>query len=295
MLGERYRLPIGPFLAGGIFPGALPDPDEDIPPLSDYDRLTAFRPEERPKVAHYQSFPIVTFGFDPIESCGLTPIWINYDWTGEYRMATPGQLMHALHAATGIPLPTIVDLDRKLVKAGLRTKGGRGLNAAQMTPRDAARLLTALLASGHANVAADAVNRYARTQCDRERSSQDQFAATELDELKSLPASHGFVDALATLIAAASTGSWAMLTASGGDHLPHIEVYAFTRATRGRIRISDLQNGLTASVEYVPRPTTAEKKGRGAPVPTAAQEVGDLEQTRRITERTIFAVAKILA
>jgi hypothetical protein len=210
-------------------------------------------------------------------------------------MATPGQLMHALHAATGIPLPTIVDLDRKLVKAGLRTKRGRGLNAAQMTPRDAARLLTALLASGHANVAADAVNRYARTHCDRERSSQDQFAATDLNELKSLPASHGFVDALAALIAAASTGSWASLTAGGEDHLPHIEVYAFTRATRGRIRISGLPNGLTASVEYIPRTAPAEKRThRAADAPTV-HDVGDLEQSCRITERTLSAVATILA
>jgi hypothetical protein len=40
-----------------------------------------------------------------------------------------------------MPLPTVVDIDRKLVKAKLRTKEGRGFNAAQMAPLDAARLL----------------------------------------------------------------------------------------------------------------------------------------------------------
>lgn len=209
-------------------------------------------------------------------------------------MATPGQLMNALYAATGIPLPTIVDLDRKLVKGGLRTKGGRGLSAAQMTPLDAARLLTALLASGHANTAVEAVKRYTSTQCDRERSSRDQFGAAHFDELTSLPAHHGFVDALAAVIAAASTGSLAKLVDDEKGSTPHIEVFALTRATRGRIRISGLPNGLTVSMEYISQ-STAKKKGRPSRQANNEQGGGDLEQSRRITERTLFPVARILA
>ena len=56
-------------------------------------------------------------------------------------MATPPELTQTVSEATGVALATVVDMDRRLVKAKLRTKGGRGLNAARMTELDAARLL----------------------------------------------------------------------------------------------------------------------------------------------------------
>ena len=211
-------------------------------------------------------------------------------------MASPAQLMETISGATGVPLATVVDIDRRLVKAELRTKGGRGFNAAQMTALDAARLLTGILGSAQANTAAEAVERYAQTRVDRARSSDKMFTAVQLDDLAALPARHGFVDALTALIASGSSGSLARLIAAArDDRCPHIEIFTFTRATRGRIRISGLPNGLTASMEYVPRPAAPQKKSRRAPVAVAALDMGDLEQSRRITERTIFAVAKILA
>ena len=63
--------------------------------------------------------------------------------------------MERTSEVTGVPLATVVDMDRRLVKAGLRAKSGRGFNVAQMTPLDAARLLTAILASSQANLAAE--------------------------------------------------------------------------------------------------------------------------------------------
>ncbi len=61
-------------------------------------------------------------------------------------MASPAQLMETISGATGLPLATVVDIDRRLVKARLRTIGGRGFSVARMMPLDAARLLTAILA-----------------------------------------------------------------------------------------------------------------------------------------------------
>jgi hypothetical protein len=81
-------------------------------------------------------------------------------------MASPGELVRTVSSVTGVPLPTIVAIDRRLVKAKLRTKGGRGFNAAQMTALDAARLLTGVLASPHANSAVDVVRRYSQTHAD---------------------------------------------------------------------------------------------------------------------------------
>lgn len=208
-------------------------------------------------------------------------------------MATPAQLVQTISSATGVPLPTVVDIDRKLVKAKLRTKEGRGFNAAQMAPLDAARLLTAVLGSAHANTAADAVARYAKTWPDRTRSSEKLFATAMLDDLTKLSARHSFVDALGALITSAATGSLAKLIAITEDGWkPMIEVFAFTRATRGRIRIAGLPNGLTASIEYIPAPggrNSRRKPGR------TEEESGDLEQSRRITERTILPVAALLA
>src|ERR1700693_2808724 len=102
-------------------------------------------------------------------------------------MASPAQLVHAASDATGVPLPTVVDIDRKLVKGELRTKGGRGFNAAQMTPLDAARLLTAVLASPQANASVDAVERYSHTRVDGKRSSDKLFGSADLDDLAALP------------------------------------------------------------------------------------------------------------
>lgn len=201
-------------------------------------------------------------------------------------MTSPAQLVETISRVTGVPLPTIVDIDRKLVKANLRSKGGRGLHAAQMTPLDAARLLTAVLANPQASASAEAVERYARTRVDKARSSDKLFMSAQLDDLSSLSVGHSFIDALAALIDSVSSGALAALIAKADeDWLPSIEVFAFTRATRGRIRIAGLPNRLTASVEYMP--------ARGAP-PSPLGFTGDLEQSRRITERTIFSVAELL-
>jgi hypothetical protein len=214
-------------------------------------------------------------------------------------MATPAQLVTAISAATGVPLPTIVDIDRKLVKGKLRAKGGRGFSAAQMTALDAARLLTAVLGSPQANTSVEAVERYANTRIDRARSSDKLFGAASLDDLAALPARHSFVDALAALIASASTGSLAELMAdSVGGWVPHIEVFAFSRATRGRIRIAGLPKAQTVSMEYIPSP--ADAKTRVKPMSRSRDahthvNTGDLEQSRRITERTILPIAKLLA
>ena len=211
-------------------------------------------------------------------------------------MASPAELVQTVSSLTGVALPTVVDIDRKLVKAGLRTKGGRGFNAARMSPLDAARLLTAVLAGPQATEAADAVERYSNTHADKTCSSEKLFATAKLADLGTLPDPHSFVDALAALISSASTGALAELVAS--EEMPSIEVFAFTRAVRGRIRIAGLPDGLTASVEYCPAPATPRSsRHKRRPVRDAPEDerIGDLEQSRRITERTIWPIARLLA
>jgi hypothetical protein len=205
-------------------------------------------------------------------------------------MATPAELVSAISKATGVPLATMVDIDRKLVKGNLRTKHGRGFSAARMTPLDAARLLTAVLAGSQANASVEAVQRYTETRMDKGRSSPKAFEAADIDDLATLPVRHSFVDALAAIIASAATGSLAKQIAASGDRaIPTIEIFAFTRATRGRVRIANLRNVEAVTIEYaVPR--------REAKLPRPNKKAGgDLEQSRRITERTILPIAKLLS
>lgn len=204
-------------------------------------------------------------------------------------MAAPPDLLKTVSAATGLPLATVTDLDRKLVKGKLRPVGGRGLNAVKMGPMEAARLLTAILASPQSNEAADAVSRYMRTSPDKARSSAGLFATAKIEDLAILPGKHSFVDALAALITSLSNGSSAQFAAKL-KACPHIEIFAFTRATYGRIRISGLTGGHSVNVEYAEATASKSKKERGA-----FGVAGDLEQSRRITERTLIPIAKLLA
>lgn len=210
-------------------------------------------------------------------------------------MATPAQLMETVSAATGVPLATVVDIDRRLVKAGLRTKGGRGFNVPHMMALDAARLLTAILGSAFGNTAADAVERYACTHVDKRHSCDTLYAAVGVPELAALPARHGFVDALAALIAALATGSLsATAKVARRKGIPRVEVFAFTRTTHGHLRLSDCPGGASASVEYVPTSTAVSRHPDHRPGLNRDQSTGDLEQSRRVTERTLRAIATIL-
>jgi hypothetical protein len=194
-------------------------------------------------------------------------------------MATPAQLLNVIASTTGVPLPTLVDIDRRLVTAGLRRKAGRGRSAVQMSTLDAARLLTVLLGSSQANTSVEALERYFHAYHDKVRLEAAVRNADCLEDLVGLPAKHSFVDALETVIFSTSSGSLAPLM--NGTRPARIEIFAFTGATRGRIRLSGLPKGAIANFEYA---ASGERKA-----------AGDLEQSRRVTEQTILAIAKLLA
>ncbi len=60
---------------------------------------------------------------------------------------TPGAFVEILSEVLGLPRKSVAVIDRVLAVAGLRSLGGRGPSAAQVTPRDAARLLVATMAT----------------------------------------------------------------------------------------------------------------------------------------------------
>jgi len=131
---------------------------------------------------------------------------------------TPGQLVRAMSVALDVPEETVVQHDRNLVMAGLRTKGGRGRSAPEVTPLDAARLLVATLASFRTKDSVATVKQFERAVFeppDRPRTISFRGfklhdggasdASTFLDRaIASLPPTHNFIEALAALIADAS-------------------------------------------------------------------------------------------
>src|ERR1700680_4344941 len=121
-------------------------------------------------------------------------------------MATPGELVHIIANVLGIPEATVVQYDRNLAAAGLRTKGGRGRSAAKVTSRDAANLLIAI---GGAPISGATVKE-TRTTCDLYRTlrtfesgtSPSNFSRfkSQLPTLGRLPREHSFGDAIAELV-----------------------------------------------------------------------------------------------
>jgi hypothetical protein len=136
---------------------------------------------------------------------------------------TPGQLVKAVSIALDVPEETVVQHDRNLVVAGLRTTGARGINAPPVTHLDAARLVAAVLGSVRVKDSALVVQRLEQNKFDSPKSFSErvaglraagamaEFEADTSDREKfsdpaimTLPPTHNFVDAIASLIGDAS-------------------------------------------------------------------------------------------
>jgi hypothetical protein len=124
---------------------------------------------------------------------------------------TPGQLVKAVSIALDVPEETVVQHDRNLAMSGLRTKGGRGRSAPDVTPLDAARLFIAILGAVRTKDSVDTINKFetARFRGRHALLGGAEVAmgpdAQETDiAAASLPLNHNLIDALAVLIEEAS-------------------------------------------------------------------------------------------
>jgi hypothetical protein len=138
---------------------------------------------------------------------------------------TPGRLVKAVAVALDVPEETVVQHDRNLAVAGLRTKGGRGRSAPKVTILDAARLFVATLGSVRTKDSVAIVKAFEAAQFDPPRSlaefvadarrmghavphgmehvvyDNSKFTEPAIDVL---PENHSFVEAIAALISDAS-------------------------------------------------------------------------------------------
>lgn len=118
---------------------------------------------------------------------------------------TPNQLVEAVAVCTGLPQETVVQHDRNLLIAGLRTKGGRGPSAARVTYKDAARLLVATLGSMRVKDSADTVRQHETTAMDASRCNFDRIEMLKkIPPLRNLDPCHSFIDMVAALIEASA-------------------------------------------------------------------------------------------
>jgi hypothetical protein len=139
---------------------------------------------------------------------------------------TPGLLVKAVALALDVPEETVVQHDRNLVVAGLRTKGGRGRSAPAVTPLDAARLFVATLGSVRAKDSVGVVRSFEETVFEAPKSMSEYvaewrrlggeipkddprseiFDTKKFDDvaISGLPANHNFIQAVASLISDAS-------------------------------------------------------------------------------------------
>lgn len=180
-------------------------------------------------------------------------------------MSTPGELVAVVAATLGVPEATVVVHDRNLVAAGLRTKHGRGRGAAQVTYRDAACLVVAILGSPQVRQSADTVRNFSRTRQVRGATGYQKL-------LGGLPADHSFVDALEAMFREAASEACALP--------PGIEIGALNPGTMADVRFSGLADGKVMQVRYAPASLKRLQSSRG-----------DLEEYRRITGRTVHTVA----
>lgn len=112
---------------------------------------------------------------------------------------TPGQLIQAIATATGKPEATVRVYARTLREEGMLTTGARGVNAPDMQPEDAAKLLLALLVIDKPSKSREAVRDFGGLICNRFDPSGDNAEFTFSDSCH-LPDDHSFVDALSCLI-----------------------------------------------------------------------------------------------
>lgn len=225
-------------------------------------------------------------------------------------MATSGDLIKTVAEITGHPDARVTTYFRSLREAGLVTKGGRGPSAAKMTFRDAATLLTALMGSRFdSEPAAQIVKDFSEVRAAHGEyrtalpTGQEtgmlggDYISTEtcmtfdgfkVPQLQGLPARHTIIDALASTIEAVADDALIAAAKSKGavDHASYgIEIYFYGPQPSAGIEFTLNGNefSYSESAAYLHESEYD------------SMAVADFEIRRRITWRTILAVANLIA
>ncbi|MBI1620796.1 hypothetical protein [Aquamicrobium zhengzhouense] len=186
-------------------------------------------------------------------------------------MATPKELVAKVAELTGVPEGTVVQHDRNLSVAGLRTVGGRGRAAAQVTYQDAANLLIAVAGSRNVKDSVKTVQEYA------ELKARDPMVFD--DDGRDVIRGRTFGDALAALLEAlpADRDSYANPEHGSVD----VSIYGPRPVARIEWKVGDRSDTL----DY-------REVGRRDPTP---RPFADLQFIARFSQVTIGHVGELVA
>lgn len=217
-------------------------------------------------------------------------------------------LIPILAQVLAIPEQSVAMFARHLRESRLISTGGRGPGGAEMSARDCANLLIALLGGSYAKDAAKTVRNYRRITASPEWPAWD-LDHLDLPELKKLPLEHQFGRALEALILAAKKGTLEAALQAGGAHFDRARIFVpvnlFVRLTtphaHGQIdfRANEWREGIryAESLTHPALLNREELKKWSDNVDKrmkASGEFGDLFQSRHVTARTILALGAFL-
>jgi len=182
-------------------------------------------------------------------------------------MATPKQLVQKVAELTGVPVNTVVQHDRNLADAGLRTVAGRGRAAARVTSLDAANLLIAVAASRNVKDSALIVQTYGTLE------ARGAFTFDEVSRGETL------VDALVFFLELLPKDRDAFADPDKG----RMEVRFY--GLNPRAEISFLARDVSLDLEFHPGKTHPSAKWKGM----------DLEFISRFTQITVGHVGELIS
>lgn len=231
-------------------------------------------------------------------------------------MASPGEMVKVIAGVLGVPEPQVVQHDRNLTVAGLRTVGGRGRSAAKMTPLDAANLLIGVTASSMVKETVEIVNEYADLpSASGEMSVRKDARSFEnngnppttwnlpgfpIPALLALPEHHTFRSALVALIEAATNDTLCdaikkLTPFSEEHHIPNfwnIEVILMGPYPQASIRI--YCKDFSEKHIYSAIPTDIDAIMKWSDEISGKRDDGDLKQIREFSAKTILALGNLL-
>jgi hypothetical protein len=185
---------------------------------------------------------------------------------------------------------------RNIREAGILTQGGRGRSAAVMTAADAAHLLIASVASTGPKDSVEVSKAYSRIL----RGKYPRWEPPLIKGIDTLPPRHTFGEAFIGLIESAIQGDFHISNDFDAVVLTFFWPWQSARIDYYRPNIQRMQEQMLQRDYELDAPFTINygnwfilAKNR-APIPPPGFANGDLQQERKITHRTILAVAKCL-
>jgi len=248
-------------------------------------------------------------------------------------MASPGELIKRIAEVLCLPEVKVASYYRYLRQAGLVSKGGRGLNAARMTPKDSASVL---IACGGSRIerdnAVDSVEAYSQLQAAHsayvhyrsigESAVQEApqgwaanhagtwtFEGFSLPHLQALPERHDFLAALEALIEASLNHEYSGSVSKTDWKLRYhtIDVFFYGPKPSAKISIGlagyrdggqsfkwEKEATYLFSEQIEDNTTPTEKTKAANQAILVKYAAGDLSICRNFTQETIHRIADIL-